>query len=281
MSTVARPPVNEVVISISFESQPVLEGPRLMASLSKILAEFPKVDEVVPYEMPVEQPFEEQVPRPAVPQIKFVGTLNVQRRYWFTTDEPNAPLLLQVQSNYFAVNWRRQEGGDFYPGFDRLRAKFDQYLASFQAAIVNQGGLPLRATQIELTYINILRPDGLWGTIQDLRKIVNVSIPGMSRFEQLNLAYSEPVKVESGAFFGRLHAAVSTGFQPKVELGEFRPLSTADLVPVINISITARSGKISEGVATVSERFERAHDAVTESFKSLTTDEARKNWGLL
>lgn len=281
MSTVARPPVNEVVISVSFESQPVLEGPRLMASLSKVLAEFPKVEEVVPYEMPVEQPFEEQVPRLAVPQIQFVGTPNVRRRYWFTADESNAPLLLQVQSNYFAVNWRRQEGGDFYPGFDHLRAKFNQYLASFQAAIVGQGGLPLRASQIELTYINILRPDGLWGTIQDLRKIVNVSISEMDNFEQLNLAYSKSVKVEPGAFFGRLYVAVSTGFQSKAELEEFRPLRTADLVPVINISITARSGKIGEGVATVSERFERAHDAVTESFKSLTTEEARKNWGLL
>lgn len=281
MSTVARPPVNEVVISISFESQPLLEGPRLMASLSKILAEFPKVDEVIPYEMPVEQPFEEQVPRPSVPQIHFVGMPNVQRRYWFTTDEPNAPLLLQVQYNYFAVNWRRQEGGDFYPGFDGLRAKFDRYFTSFQEAIVSQGGLPLRPTQIELTYINILRPDELWGGIQDLHRVVKVSIPGMSSFEQLNVAYSKPVKSESDGFFGRLHTAVSTGFQSKVELGEFRPLRTADLIPVINISITARSGKISEGAATVSERFERAHDAVTESFKSLTTEEARKNWGLL
>lgn len=177
----------------------------------------------------MEQPFEEQVPRAAVPQIQFVHTPDVQRRYWFTTDEPSAPLLLQVQSDYFAVNWRRQEDGDFYPGFDRLRAKFDQHLTSFQAAIVSQGGLPLRATQIELTYINILRPDGLWGAIQDLHKVVNLCIPEMGSFEQLNLAYSKPVEAESGTFFGRLHTAVSTGFQPKAELGEFRPLRTADL----------------------------------------------------
>lgn len=279
MGTVARPPVNEVVISISFEPQPVLEGPRLMAGLGQIMVEFPKVDEVFPYEIPTEQPCEEQILRPARPQIQFVSTTHVQRRYWFTTAEAS-PLLLQVQSNYFALNWRRQEGGDCYPGFERLKEKFDQYLAVFQEAVIRQGGGPLKTMQIELTYINIIRPDEVWGSIQDLSKVVDVKIPGMSRFEQLNLAYSEPVRTDSGGFFGRLHTAVATGFQPKVETAEFRPLNTADMIPVINLSITTRSGKIDEDATVVSKRFDRAHDAVIDSFKRLTTEEARRNWGL-
>ncbi|MGH3788353.1 MAG: TIGR04255 family protein [Pseudonocardiaceae bacterium] len=271
--------MNEVVIAVSFEPQPVLEGPRLMTSLNKILAKFPKVDELVPYDMPLEQPFEEQVFRPPAPPIQFISTPNLQRRYWFTKEGPNAPLLLQIQSNYFAVNWRHQEG-ELYPGFDRLNAEFDECFTSFQEVVDILGGPPLRAAQVELTYINILQPDKLWGGIQDLHKVVNVTVPEMNSFEQFNLAYSQPVKTESGAFFGRLHTVVSSGFQPKAELEEFRPVRMADLVPVINILITARSGKIAEGVP-LRERFERAHDAVTKSFKSLTTEEARKNWGLL
>lgn len=79
-----RPPVNEVVISISFKQQAVLEGPRLMVGLASVLDELPKVDEVPPYEMADEQPFEEQVLQPAIPKIQFVGPQQIQRRLWFT-----------------------------------------------------------------------------------------------------------------------------------------------------------------------------------------------------
>ena len=280
MSAVARPPVNEVAISISFQPQPVLEGPRLMVGLGQILTEFPQINEVRPYDMAMEQPFEEQVLRPAVPKIQFVDSSQMQRRYWFTASEPS-PLLLQVQSNYFALNWRRQEGGDYYPGFEYLREQFSYYLSLLEEAVTGQGGKLLQVDQVELTYINILRPDGLWGNIRDLREVIDLQVPGMEGFEQVNLTYSEPIGAESGSFYGRLHTAVATGYQPKVEPAELRTLSTSDLIPVINLSITARSAKIAESVATASQRFDLAHDAVTGSFKNLTTDAARGNWGLL
>jgi len=280
MTTVVRPPVNEVVISVSFQPQPVLEGPQLLIGLSPILADFPQVTEVPPYEMPAEQPFEEQVLQPAGRQIKFVDFPQMQRRYWLTASE-SSPLLLQIQSNYFALNWRRQEGGEHYPGFDRLAEIFQRYLSLFNDAVVRRGGEPLTASQLELTYINILRPDESWGDIKDLSRVININVPGMDQFEQLNLAYSEPVRTESGSFYGRLHAAVATGYQPKAESAEFRPLSATDVIPIINLSITTRSARLAESIASVRNRFDLAHDAVTEAFKRLTTDIARRNWGLL
>ncbi len=280
MATVARPPVNEVVISISFQSQPALEGPRLILGLSRILADFPQVSEVPSYEMPAEQPLEEQVLQPAIPQIKFVSPPQMQSRYWFTGAKPG-PLLLQIQSNYFALNWRRQEGDEYYPGFEQLLENFQRYLGFFQKAMIDQGSGPLTVTQLELTYINILHPDELWGRTRDLPRVIDLNVPGMDQFEQLNLAYSEPVRTESGSFYGRLHAAVATGYKPKTEPAEFRPLSTSDLIPVINLSITTRSSRLSESIGSISVRFDPAHDAVTRAFKRLTTEDARRNWGLL
>jgi uncharacterized protein (TIGR04255 family) len=279
MTTVARPPVNEVVISISFRPQPVLDGPRLLIAVSRLLADFPKVTEVPPYEMPAEQPFEEQSWQPAMQQIRFVNPPEMQRRYWLTAPEPS-PLLLQIQSNYFALNWRRQEDGEYYPGFERLLESFQQYLGLFEEAAVGQGGEPLTVSQLELTYINILRPDKLWGSTKDLSRVINLNVPGMERFEQLNLAYSEPVRTESGSFYGRLHAAVATGYQPKAEPAGIRSLRTADMTPIVNLSITTRSAKLAEGTADIGQHFDPAHDAVTEAFKRLTTDGARRNWGL-
>lgn len=279
MSTVARPPVNEVVISISFEPQPILEGPRMMVGLSRILADFPEVNEAPLYEMAVEQPFEEQVLQSALPQIQFVGSSQLRRRYWFTNLEASA-LLLQIQHDYFALNWRSQEGGECYPGFDHLQRCFKHYLGLLQESLLGHGGEPLRISQIEVTYINILRPDGLWGSVRDVEKVIAIKFPDVSEIEQLNVAFAEPVKDDAGSFYGRLHAAVSTGYQPKAEPAELRPLSMRDLVPVINLSITARSAKIDDSIETVAQRFGTAHDVITEKFKNLTTDEARAGWGL-
>jgi uncharacterized protein (TIGR04255 family) len=280
MTTVARPPVNEVVISVSLQPQPVVESPRLLVGLGRILADFPQVTEVLPYEMPAEQPFEEQVLQPAAQRIQIVSSPPTQRRYWLTASD-SSPLLLQVQSNYFALNWRRQEDDEDYPGFDRLTERFQRYLSLFEEAVISQGGKPLRASQLELTYINILRPDGLWGGTKDLPRVINLNIPGMDRFEQLNLAYSEPVKTHLGSFYGRLHAAVSTGYLPKAEPAELRPLRAPDLVPIINLSITTRSARFEKGTKAVGQRFGPAHDAITDAFKRLTTDAARRKWGLL
>jgi uncharacterized protein (TIGR04255 family) len=279
MTTVARPPVNEVVISISFQPQPVLDGPRLLIALSPILADFPQVAEAPPYEMPAERPFEEQTWQPTAQQIRFVSPQQMQRRYWLTAVEPN-PLLVQIQSNYFALNWRRQEGGEYYPGYEQLVERFQHYLGLFEQAVIGQGGELLTVSQLELTYINILRPDKLWGGTKDLSKVINLNVPGMERFEQVNLAYSEPVSTESGSFYGRLHAAVATGYQPKAEPAGIRSLNTPDMTPIANLSITTRSAKLAESTAAISQRFDPAHDAVTEAFKSLTTDVARRNWGL-
>ncbi|MDQ4032248.1 MAG: TIGR04255 family protein, partial [Actinomycetota bacterium] len=279
MTTVARPPVNEVAISISFEPQSALEGPRLLVGLGEILAEFPQVTEVQPYEMADERPFEERIVQPPAPQIQFVNSSQMPRRYWLTgLNDSN--LLLQVQANYFALNWRRQEGGEYYPGFEHLLERFEHYLLMLQSAVLKQGGQALNVSQLELTYINLLHPDALWGSIRDVHKVVTVRVPDVDEIDQLSVSYSEPVWDESSSFYGRMHTAVSTGYQPKEQPTELRPLSIKDMTPVINISITTRSARIKDVAESVKTRFKTAHDAVTGTFNRITSDEARASWGL-
>jgi uncharacterized protein (TIGR04255 family) len=279
MSTVARPPVNEVVISVSFDSQPVLEGPRLLVGLREIMAEFPQVTEVQPYETATELPFEEQVLLPTIPQIQLLASPPTAHRYWFTRENDEA-LLLQIQSNYFALNWRRREGDKLYPGFDVLLERFSHYLARLEAAVLEQGGEPLAVSQIELTYINLLHPDEQWGSPRDVGKVVSLLVPSVDNLDQLNVSYSESVTDDSGAFYGRTHTGVSTGYRPKVQPDQLRPLEIRDMTPIINISFTVRSGRLNETIESVAYRFSLAHDAITDTFKSITTDAARNNWGL-
>jgi uncharacterized protein (TIGR04255 family) len=280
MDTVVRPPVNEVVLAASFEPQSVLDGPRLMVGLSDILTELPSISEVPPYEMPEELAFADQVLQPAALKVQFVASNQVQRRVWFT-DSHDPAFLVQAQSNYFALNWRRQNDEHLYPGFEVLQEKFRHYFSMLQTGCIRQGGIPLQVTQIEVTYINILQPDVTWQTFRDLENIVSVRAPEMSQAEQLNFAYSRSIEDEVGSFFGRLHAAVATGYQPKARSeAELRPLSVQDLSPVVNLSVTARSGKIKASAETVEGFLDTAHEAATSAFKILSTDQALANWGL-
>lgn len=281
MSSEARPPVNEVVVSISFERQAVLEGPRFLIGLSDVLAAFPQVTEVPPYEMPEEQPFEDQILRPAVPQIKLVGPSQlVPHRYWLTAEEPGA-LLLQVQADYFALNWRREsEVANDYPGHESLLQAFAENLTRFQRGVFKLGGSELQINRLELTYINILKPDGLWGDIGDLRKVIALDVAGLDDVEQLNFTYSRPITVANGAFYGRLHVAVATGYQPKVEPIEPGPLRAAEVIPVINLSLTARTARIDSNAADIEPRFTPAHEAVTDAFRGLATQAALNSWSL-
>jgi len=281
-TTSVRPPVNEVVISASFEPQAALDGPRLMVVMSDILAEFPNVTEMPPYEMATELPSDEQILQPVVPQIQFISTPKMQqRRLWFTkTDEP--ALLVQAQSNYLALNWRRQDDEIEYPGFEELLGRFSHYLGVVESACIRTGGQRLSLSQIEITYINILKPDSVWSSFRDISQVVAVQVPDMEKFEHFNLGYAQAIEdPESGAFLGRVHVAVSTAYQPKIIAeNELHPLSIRDMFPVLNLSITARSGKLSELVATISPRFELAHSAVDRAFRQITTKPARQNWGL-
>jgi uncharacterized protein (TIGR04255 family) len=275
-----RPPVNEVVISISFKQQPVFEGPRLMVGLASVLDELPKVDEMPPYEMADEQPFEEQSLRPAIPQIQFVAPQQMQRRLWFTN--PDSPaLLLQAQSDYLALNWRRQNDNHRYPGFDELQTHFLRYLKNVEETCIRHGGDALSVSRVEITYINLLKPDTVWGSFRDIEKVVSVKIPRSRSIEQLNVAYSRSIEDESGGFFGRLHTAITTVWQPKAAPeAKLRPLIIRDLSPIINVSLTARSGPLHESSDSLGPHFRRAHDSVTEEFNRVMTQEARTKWGI-
>ena len=276
-----RPPVSEVVVSISFDAQPQSTGPQLIMSLPDLVATYPSVQEQPPYEMPEELPPEEEVLKPAIPEFNFaVGPMQMDRRYWLSADTPD-PFLLQAQSNYFALNWRDQGRRFEYPGFDSIEVDFKRYLSTFEQAIIGRGGEPLRIKQVEVTYINTLRPDNAWQDVNQFENVIQLNYADLAGSEQINLAYSTSVLGDTGAFSGRVHTALQTGYEPgQVDLAP-RPLTRADLVPIINISITTRSAQIKVGVNDLGAHLRIAHDATIKAFRSLVTDAALWNWGLV
>ncbi|MGH3623483.1 MAG: TIGR04255 family protein [Sciscionella sp.] len=281
MEMEAYPPVTEVILSIAFESQQCLVGPQLLMTLRDLTAQYSQVEERSPYEMPQEFPTENQLIRPAGPTFRIIGPSAVpQQRYWLT-DPSNDSILLQVQSNYLAINWRKTKNSSVYPGFKELLASFKKIFKNMQNSAIGNGGAELKIQQAEISYINIIRPDALWSTHKDIAKVLKVTSPVLTDVEQLNMAYTKPLRDSSGDFVGRLRSAVETGYATRQEDIPINEVVYADLVPIINITTSVRSTMFGQpDIDSALGFFDHAHDEAGKSFHSLASEAALENWGL-
>lgn len=240
--------------------------PRLGMFLSDILAEYPKTQIQPPYDMPLELPLEKQPTAASAPRIDLLMGDQVNMRYWLTSiDDVN---VIQIQPNYLAINWRRRDTRDPYPGYVGLREHFVQTYHRIEAAVAAQGIESLEPRQAELTYVNLLQPNSLWQSHSQTDKVVSVSFADSSTYEQLSFEYTRALDWGTGGFAGRLHTAVQPAVDPSGR-------------PVISLTLTARSTPLDpQTLNSVLDFVEIAHDAITQAFLRIITPEARAMWGL-
>ncbi|MGH3765473.1 MAG: TIGR04255 family protein [Pseudonocardiaceae bacterium] len=268
MSTPLGSPVNEVILSIAFPRNEALSGPFLGATVGDLLNKFPKVEQQAPYEMPLEFPLAKGTLGVTSPQGQFVFSMQPpEPRYWFLSDDEIG--LVQLQSNYLAYNWRRKHETQKYPGYELLAETFRSLKEGLSSTLERAGRKPVQPSQAELTYINIISPNELWSSHREMTRIIDLRFPELTQAEQVGLRYSKEILDERGSFVGRIHVLV----QPAVNL--------VSGGPVINLTIIARSGTLDEDEPESYSTFmQMAHDRITDSFKSLTTDDARRVWGI-
>jgi len=267
MTTPLGSPVNEVVVSIAFPHNRALSGPFLGASVGGLMQRYPNVQQQPPYEMPVELPPKKGTPG-AIPQVQlFLSTQALEPRFWLVSEDEIA--LVQIQANYLAYNWRRRREGQIYPGFESLVESFEQLKNEVEDGVRRGGNEPLRPAQAEVTYINIVSPSDLWSGHSEMARVLAVDFAELEKAEQFSIAYSKQLVDSSGAFVGRVHVAAT----PAIEVSNGGP--------AINLTLTARSGNLDTGETTAGIDFIKlAHEHIRESFRSLTTDAARRRWGV-
>lgn len=261
-------PVDEVVLSLAQEDTPDLGGPRLGLVLGDLLREFPRIETQSPYEMRPELPYEKQALFQGGPRVEILGPGSaMKQRYWFISEDDVE--LLQVQTDYLAFNWRRRAQDQRYPGFAYIRDRYQGICTYVSESLEALGKPPLRPRQAELTYVNILRPDGAWHSHRQAHELVRLAFPDVDKYEQVSLGYTKPIENKVGAFAGRLYV----NLQPAFDL--------ARQAPVINLTFTARSAAFDNAVLDdAADFFELAHSVVTETFQSLVTEQSRRVWGL-
>lgn len=262
-----EPPVDEVVVSVAFANKQSLTGPWLGITVGSWLSRFPNVERQPPYDMPVEHPPGMHIPTGGGLRFEMLqgGVPNV--RFWLSSNDESQ--LVQVQPDYFGVNWRRKGSDPRYPGYLAMRSLFFELLDELNNSTLQAEDGPLEIRAVELTYVDIIQSDDLWQRYSDAHKIVNIDFGGMADYEQFGLSYTRVLFDLENNFRGRMHVNVQPGV--KVDTG----------APVLNLTTTVRSAPLlGNNFVDVGNFLDAAHDKVTENFNSITTSDARKAWGL-
>lgn len=202
----ARPPVDEVVLSVLFNPLDRL----LVPHIGEIWHEFKKDQFVHIMEQPPVPPAVEQFPNSIGEAQLHIDNVPTLARIWFIHEDDSR--LIQVQRDRFMFNWRKTESVQRYPGFSAIFDDFERFYSRFGKIIktLEVGGIaPL---QYELTYIDQLFHGDGWETLDDIGKIYNLFIHSQqsdsfwSGAESVILRTSFPVK----DLHGRLHLTISS-----------------------------------------------------------------------
>ncbi len=262
MSDQQRPPVNEVVLSLGLAPQDALIGPRLPELLGRWFDEFAEIQTVPPYDIPVEQQGFKSPVGNSFPGFEILSTAP-RPRYWLTAT--GNPYLVQIQSDYIALNWRRQATEE-YVRYDAVRERFTDLIKTVAANLQRRGGalLPVKA---ELTYINIIAPNAAWSRPSDAHSLFAFQFPDQESYDSVLFGYSKPLRIDD-TWTGRMHVNLQTVY---------------DMIsdePRLSLNLTSRSTPLPSDLAAGLEFLDHAHGATNRTFRKLLTPAARTIWGL-
>ena len=190
------------------------------------------------------------------------------RRVFFVDETKN--FLLQIGTSRFLANWRRLPGSDApYPRFDAAYARLAEGWGAFREYAARKELGAIRLNQYELTYINHI-PDDTADTFPDRAN----ELFTFFRWPALHVESFEPgprsTQLIFQARFQKTRGSLTIALQNRARLHNGRRIFILELI--------AR-GPAAEDGADRDEWFAFAHDAVVQTFASLTTEKAHKSWG--
>ena len=199
----ARPPVDEVVLSVLIKPLDKMLAPHL----GDIWQEFKQDGFVDIVEHPPVIPAVEKFPSPSKKPEWRINVPDLPR-LWFIHEDDSQ--IIQVQRDRFTFNWRKTESEQQYPGFPVILKSFETFYNRFCRIITNLGVGMVTPLQYELTYVDLLFQGAGWDTLDSIGKIYNLFVdsPQLNSFwsgaESLILRTSFPLE----NLHGRLHLTI-------------------------------------------------------------------------
>jgi len=263
----SRPPVNEVVLSVAFDRPQRLSSAHIGNFWhTRLREELPDVEEQPPYNRPIE--ILTDAPSPQALNFQLLDRPPPPRLWAKNSDGTR---LVQMQSDWFAFNWRDAPGVDQeYVRWPTIEAEFVRHFATFQDYLAIEDLGAISARQCEVTYINQIRPvEGVWSNHSQMDQVTTLLgsagdfLPGPET-SQLTTAYR--IRDGDGAVRGRLHVTIQPTF--RIEDNE----------PAVIMTLIARGAPADESEEAIIAFLRLGHEWIVQGFAALTTGKMHSAW---
>ncbi len=261
----ATPPVVEVALATQFAS-PILDPLVLGSYWAQIREEFPLREEQPPLAL-----MHEDFGVPALGDPIRVELLNrpPMPRYWFKSSDQSE--LIQVQHDWFALNWRKMPGAEDYPRYPKLRERLEvrlrQFLATLDADVATTA-----PDWCEVTYVNHIEPEVGTQVRPDPSRVLKVfqapdaKFPPMPEDTQFAQRFLIPDPRNPENPLGRLNVSLTSAFR------------VADMSPIYVLTLTARGRALSGDVDGALAFLDLGREWIVRSFEGLTTENMHESW---
>ena len=260
----ADPPVVETVLGVSFLEVPQLTSTQIVRFWGQHLADdLPSDTERAPYNVPVER-------FPAAPPREELSVrLRVEpppTRFMFSTENH----LVQIQSDWFAYNWRKTPDQPAYERYEAGRERFQTYLERFSAFLDGDLEARLQPVQCEVTYVNHIALPGptagagpLGAILRDVNPTTGAYLP-----EPHDAEFSCRYDMHDDDVVGRLHVSARTAVVDR----------DSEAVRVV-LTLTARGTPPSGRLSGVLRFLDAGRVWIVRGFEDLTTPQMQERWG--
>lgn len=257
-----RPPLIEVVCGLQFQAL-ALQTVHLGDFWQAMRDRYPSFED----HLPLANIFDDNDRGARIEQEEILLDMPPLRRVFYVDETKN--FLLQLGASKFLANWRKLRDPDAYPRFDAAYARLTEGWSKFREYAARNELGSIRLNQYELTYINHIL-DETSGTVPDQAS----ELFTFFGWPDLHLELFEPsprgIQLRFQARFKKARGSLSIALQRGARVPDGRR--------VFILELTAR-GPAAEDGADRDGWFAFAHEAIVQTFSSLTTEKAHKNWG--
>ncbi|MCK6481652.1 MAG: TIGR04255 family protein [Planctomycetaceae bacterium] len=266
-----RPPLIEVALSVQFSPLEGLALPLQVEFGSKLRARFPKSQTLPPLgPIPIEDPTN---PPPVAQEITvMMQPVAFAPRLWFLNN--SGTRLVQLQSDRFAYNWRKESGDEAYPKYPGVRDAFAAELRAFYQFCKEKGVAPPEFNQCEVIYVDHIFPKGEWAGIGNIHEVFSVwagLAPPVKGAKQEDLAFQARFRIDDGK--GKPRGRLTVSSNPATLKANNQPIQVLQMI--------ARGSPIGskDPVDTVLAFMDLAHERIVGLFEAMTTPAMHKEWG--
>jgi len=247
-----KPPVNEVICGMRFDTPTKLRIPHIGLLWDKFRSNYPIIQHAPPIAS-------------AKGDIFIDGATGLPSpRVWFINKSDDQ--LVQFQADRFYFNWRRRK--DDYPRYLHVIESFEGVLTTIEKFFNDFELGEFKPIEYELTYINHIPKGQGWDTIDDLPRIFSDFVWKQTKERFL----PNPVKVAWQAEIPLLEKKGNLLVNLK------QAIRIEDKVPLLVLELKALGISESSSKEAIREWFDLAREWIVRGFTDLTTTEIQEIW---